>query len=272
MVIVPDTVYARGGDVRSRIRSPTTMVRISSFCQRRRSGSTCLGRADGGRPLPQLASFRRLILADLLGTGSSATVAIDEQPAMQAWVDGLITMLDAAGSGSTSVFAMAESTLPAMLLAATHSDRVRSLILFSPFAYYIRTPDRPFAAPEAMAPRCSTASRRSWARAHWWTGWYPAGPVILPSDAGAHERTPRRGAGILQGRIRSVPAYRRPAGPAGDSGADVDLAPRGDLHVKRGHAEYIAERITSAQLVELDGDDHWFEATATGCSTRSSRS
>ncbi len=34
---------------------------------------------------------------------------------------------------------------------------------------------------------------------------------------------------------------------------------RGDLHVKRGHAEYIAERITSAQLVELDGDDHyWF--------------
>jgi class 3 adenylate cyclase len=34
---------------------------------------------------------------------------------------------------------------------------------------------------------------------------------------------------------------------------------RGDRHVFGGHAEYLAERITHARLVELDGDDHeWF--------------
>ena len=38
------------------------------------------------------------------------------------------------------------------------------------------------------------------------------------------------------------------------------LHPRGDRHVAGGHAQYLAERIPEARLVELDGDDHLFIA------------
>jgi pimeloyl-ACP methyl ester carboxylesterase len=89
-----------------------------------------------------------LILTDLLGLGSSDAVPINERPAMQAWTDGLLAVLDAAGSESAAVFGMAGSALPAMLLAASHPQRVRSLVSWSPYACFLRTPDQPFAMPE----------------------------------------------------------------------------------------------------------------------------
>src|ERR1700730_4936962 len=72
------------------------------------------------RHLRRLGSFSRLIMTDLLGMGSSDAVPIHDRPAMQAWTDGLVAVLNAVGSESACVFAMAESALPVMLLAATH--------------------------------------------------------------------------------------------------------------------------------------------------------
>ena len=98
--------------------------------------------------LHRLASFSRLILTDLLGVGSSDAVPINDRPAMQSWTDGLVAVLDAVGSECVSVFAMSESALPAMLLTASHPHRVRSLVLWSPFARFVRAPDQPFGMPE----------------------------------------------------------------------------------------------------------------------------
>src|ERR1700731_4637557 len=81
--------------------------------------------------LRRLASFSRLIMTDLLGMGSSDAGPIHDRPAMQAWTDGLVAVLDAVGSECASVFGMGESALPVMLLAATHPQRVRSLVLWS---------------------------------------------------------------------------------------------------------------------------------------------
>ena len=100
------------------------------------------------RHLRRLASFGRLILTDLLGLGSSDAVPINERPAMQVWTDGLLAVLDASDTESAAVFGMAGSALPAMLLAASHPERVRSLVLWSPYACFLRTPDQPFAMPE----------------------------------------------------------------------------------------------------------------------------
>ncbi|MDH6244425.1 hypothetical protein [Mycobacterium sp. OTB74] len=71
-----------------------------------------------GGHLRRLASFSRLILTDLLGMGSSDALPINEIPAIQSWTDGLLAVLDAVGSECTSVFAMAQSALPAMLRAS----------------------------------------------------------------------------------------------------------------------------------------------------------
>ena len=99
--------------------------------------------------LRRLASFSRLILTDLLGSGSSDAVPIHDRPAMQAWTDGLVAVLDAVGSECASVFAMSESALPVMLLTASHPHRVRSLVLCSPFARFLRASDQPFGMPES---------------------------------------------------------------------------------------------------------------------------
>src|SRR6202012_1490259 len=103
--------------------------------------------------LRRLASFSRLIMTDLLGVGSSDAVPIQDRPAMQSWTDGLVAVLDAVGSECASVFGMTESALPVMLLAAPHPQRVRSLVLWSPYARYLRADDYPCGMPEPTFTR-----------------------------------------------------------------------------------------------------------------------
>ena len=78
-------------------------------------------------------------------------MVVENLPAIQAWRDGLVAVLDAVGSESASVFAMVGAALPALLLAASHPDRVRSLILWSPYARFLRAPDHPCGLPERYA-------------------------------------------------------------------------------------------------------------------------
>src|ERR1700744_4458717 len=149
MTATPETYYARDGNVRAAYQIvgdqgpdllfvPAPVFPIDLLWDE----PTVAGQ------LGRLASFSRLILTDLLGVGSSDAVPINERPAMQSWSDGLVTVLNAVDSKSASIFAMGESALPVMLLAASNPDRVRSLVLWSPYASFLRTRDQPFAMPE----------------------------------------------------------------------------------------------------------------------------
>jgi len=85
-------------------------------------------------PAPPLRRFSRLILTDLLGVGSSDGVPPNDRPAMQSWTDGpRRRSWTRAGSECASIFSMSGASLPVMLLAASHPQRVRSLVLWSPF-------------------------------------------------------------------------------------------------------------------------------------------
>jgi class 3 adenylate cyclase len=214
--------------------------------------------------LHRLASFSRLITSDLLGTGSSDAVPINDRPAMQSWTDGLVAVLDAVGSERTSVFATSESALPAMLLAASHPHRVRSLVLWSPYARFLRAPDQPFGIPEPtlvryvddfedvvgtgadvdmLAPSWAgdAAKRRWWARGERLAG----GPGYFKAILDLFLRTDVRPA------LESIQA------------PTLLLHRRGDRHVRVDHARDLAKRIQHARLVELDGDDNaWFAGDA----------
>ena len=144
MAAIPETLYARDGDdnLAYQIISgsgpdllfvPTATFPIDLLWDE----PTVAGH------LRRLASFSRLILTDLMGVGSSDVVAIYDSPAMQAWTDGLVAVLDAVASECVSIFAMAGSALPAMLLAASHPHRVRSLVLWSPYASVPEVPRIP---------------------------------------------------------------------------------------------------------------------------------
>ncbi|WP_445160509.1 adenylate/guanylate cyclase domain-containing protein [Mycobacterium sp. Dal123C01] len=212
------------------------------------------------RHLERLASFSRLILTDLLGMGSSDAVPINDRPAMQSWTDGLVAVLDAVGSERASVFAMAESSLPAMVLTASHPHRVHSLVLFSPFACFVRAPDHPFGMPEPALAQYVESFEHT-------VGTGGVVDLLVPSwsDDSAKRRWWARGERLAggPGYFKSVfdlflhtdvrPALESIQAPT------LLLRRRGDRHVRREHVQDLAERIENARLVELNGDDSvWF--------------
>ncbi|OBA82434.1 cyclase [Mycobacterium sp. 1164966.3] len=261
MAAVPQTVYARDGDTHLAYqvvadRGPDLLfVPTSTF-----PIDLLWDEPTVARHLRRLSSFSRLIMTDLLGMGSSDAVPIHDRPAMQAWTDGLVAVLDAVGSKSASVFAMGESALPAMLLAATHPQRVRSLVLWSPYPCFVRTPDYPHGMPEPTVSRYIAGFGDT-------VGTGAVADNLAPSWAGddGKRRWWARGE-----RLAGGPRYfkavfelflRTDVRPALDSiqAPTLLLRRRGDRHVAGGHAQYLAERIAHARLVEFDGDDHvWF--------------
>src|SRR6516225_9156883 len=154
MAAVPQTVYARDGDTHLAYQvvadrgSDLLFVPTATF-----PIDLLWDDPTVARHLRRLASFSRLIMTDLLGMGSSDAVPIQNLPAMQAWTDGLVAVLDAVGSESASVFATGESALPVMLLAASHPQRVHSLVLWAPFARFLRADDYPCGMPEPTFTR-----------------------------------------------------------------------------------------------------------------------
>jgi class 3 adenylate cyclase/pimeloyl-ACP methyl ester carboxylesterase len=261
MAAVPQTVYARDGDTHLAYQVvadngsdllfvPTATFPIDLLWDE----PTVAGH------LGRLASFSRLITTDLLGMGSSDAVPIQALPAMQAWTDGLVAVLDAVGSQCASIFAMAESALPVMLLAATHPQRVRSLLLWSPYARFLRADDYPCGMPEPAFTRYVDAFGAT-------VGTGAVVDVLAPSWAGdgAKRRWWARGE-----RLAGGPGYfkaifdlylRTDVRPALDSiqAPTLLLRRRGDRHVTGGHARYLADHIPNARLVEFDGDDSvWF--------------
>jgi len=224
--------------------------------------------------LHRLASFSRLILTDLLGSGSSDAVPIHDRPAMQTWTDGLVAVLDAVGSKCASVFAWSESGLPVMLLTASHPHRVRSLVLCSPFARFLRASDQPFGMPESALVKYVDSFEHT-------VGTGAMVDLLAPSWAGdaAKRRWWARGERLAGGPGYFKALYdvfvRTDVRPALESiqAPTLLLHRRGDRHVRGEHAQDLAKRIRHARLVELDGDDNmWLAGTPTACSTKSSRS
>lgn len=266
MSAIPDTVYARDNDghhlayqIASDAGPELLFVPTGTFpIDLLWDDPTVAGH------LRRLASFSRLILTDLLGLGSSDAVPITECPAMQAWTDGLVAVLDAVGIEKASVFATAGSTLPAVLLAASYPQRVRSLVLWAPFAYFLRASDQPFAMPEPVFERYADAFAQT-------AGTGLVADRLAPSWNGdaAKRRWYARGERLVggPGYFRAIfeMFHRTDVRPVLESiqAPALVIHRRGDRHVIDGHAQYVAERIPHARLVDLDGDDHeWFAGDA----------
>jgi class 3 adenylate cyclase/pimeloyl-ACP methyl ester carboxylesterase len=89
--------------------------------------------------LRELASIGRLLLFDKPGTGLSDPVA--GLPTVQQRADDFLAVLDAAGSRRAVVIGYSEASAPAILLAATHPERVEGLIAMSGMARLTPTED-----------------------------------------------------------------------------------------------------------------------------------
>ncbi len=142
--------------------------------------------------LRQLASLRRLILLDRRGTGASDGVPRNAIPTWEEWTEDIESVLNEVGSEQSSILAAVDGGPIAVLYAATHPERVDSLVLCNTSARYLVADDYPIGfTPEALDFVVE------FIRTHWGT------PEFL-SVAGASRRGRRRSSRCpgtaLQGR------------------------------------------------------------------------
>lgn len=210
------------------------------------------------RGLRSLATAGRLLLCDLRGWGSSDAVDPSDLPALQAWMDDIRRVMDAAGSEHAVLIGQSEQALPVMLFAATYPERVDALILWSPFARYLWAEDYPWGIRPGIAERMADGFAD-----------IIGTPTLVKYFAPSRAAEPGfvdwycRAQRLAMRPANGAPIYKRVYQPSDlrDVAATITaptllLRRKDDPHVRGGHAQYLADTMPNAHLVELDGSDH----------------
>ena len=206
--------------------------------------------------LRRLASFSRLILLDPRGSGASDSIPLDPLPTWEDEVDDLRTVLDAVASERAAIFACSDSGPLAMIFAATHPDRVRTLALANTTARFVVADDYPVGFSREHADKNMSRLPQLW-------GSEEAVSFEVPSKA--HDPEFRRW------YARYQRAAARPREFASYMGMVHTLdvrkvlpsirCPTLVLHRREGgwigidHGRYLAAQIPGARFVELPGAD-----------------
>ena len=147
----------------------------------------------------------------------------------------------------------------AILMTASHPDRVNALVLYGTFSRLLRAPDYPLGVTEEQLSTLVEVSAKGWGKGVGLGAWAPSrrGDVDL-----------RRWWALLQrvaaspGMVRNIFALYpqldiRDVLPAIQVPTLV-LHRRADRMVRPEMGRYLADRIPGAKFVELDGADHLF--------------
>ena len=109
----------------------------------------------------RLAEFSRLIVFDKRGTGLSDRP--DHLATLEERIDDIRTVMDAAGSERASIIGVSEGGPMALLFAATHPQRTRSLIVHGAPARYAWAPDWPWGPTDAALEEAAASNNaRDW--------------------------------------------------------------------------------------------------------------
>jgi DNA-binding SARP family transcriptional activator len=108
--------------------------------------------------LARLAEGRRVVALDRRGLGLSDPLPVTDPPSLADWVADAVAVLDAAGVDRIDVLANDETGLVALLLAATHPERVRALVLVNAYARFVAGTATPTACRPTRSTRCRRAS------------------------------------------------------------------------------------------------------------------
>jgi class 3 adenylate cyclase len=205
----------------------------------------------------RLASFSRLIRFDLRGMGLSDPLASSDPPTVEQWASDTLAVLDAEQATEAAVLGVGFEGLAALLLTATHPERVRALVLVNCYACLLRSDDYPFGVPAAVLERFKEALVQPG----------PAGaddlPLMAPSLASDGSfaawwrRAGHRGASPATARAvwRAAEAdLRSSLGAVGVP--TLVLHSRANGFVRVGHGRYLGDHIADARYVELAGADH----------------
>ena len=259
---MPETRYALNGDVSIAYQvigdGPTDLVYVPGWVS---NVELMWEDPTLARFLRRLGSFARLSTFDKRGTGLSDGVSPSELPDLEARMDDLRAVMDAAGSEKAAVFGHSEGGVLSILFAATHPERTTKLILTGAYAKRIRSDDYPWAPTKQERLEFADSTLGSWG-----------------SDVGLAEMAPSRqhdpAFRTWWGRYQRLSASPRAASAliAMNSQADVTgvlhavtaptllLYRTHDADVTIEEGRYIAGQIDGSRIVELEGADHLFWA------------
>ncbi|MGC2289580.1 MAG: adenylate/guanylate cyclase domain-containing protein [Thermoplasmata archaeon] len=213
----------------------------------------------------ELASLGRLIAFDKRGTGLSdrdvGVATLEER------MDDGRAVLDAVGSKRAILVAARDAASVAVLFAATYPERTRGLILMSPLATGVWSPECPWAPTREQ---WESAIRRDL------SDWGSTAHIDRVTSELAPSRIDDAEFKRWLGRL-----YRNGASPAAGMALarmnmEIDVRPaleavhvptlvlhaRGDRAVNVEHGRYVAAHIPGARLVETPGVDHLFWLSA----------
>ena len=249
----PRTQFARNGDVHLAYQTvgtgPLDILLVDTWVHH---VEAIWDFPDFARFLRRLSSIGRLIHFDRRGTGLSDPVPLDALPDFDTQVEDVVAVLDAAGSRKPAVFGTNDGTLVAMLLAANHPDRCRSLVLFAPTVKHQQAAGLPIEAVEEALQQMTEAVDES--------GVYILAPSRLgdepfdrqPASVPAQLRT-TGGDGPL---FPPVDAVGHPRCPPRISDPTLVLNRTGNRIVAMELSKEVVSLIPDAKLVELPGEDH----------------
>ena len=200
--------------------------------------------------LEQLASFSRLVTFDRRGVGLSDPVSLQQLPTLEEWMDDVTAVLDACDIRDAAVVGKGAGGAMAMLFAASHPERVSSLVLVNSYARLRADDDYLIGLPaDALQPllrdrypakgsaRVLAGGAIDDATVAWWDRYLRLS--ASPSTALSMRRM------LFDVDVRAVlPSIQTPT---------LVLHRREDPWIRVEHGRYLTERIPNARIVELPG-------------------
>ena len=254
----PRTQYARSGDVHLAYQvigeGPRDIVLVLDWASHLE--------ALWEQPLvaefiSSLNRFARVIWFDMRGVGLSDRV-VDAAVSAEDWLEDVSAVMDASGSERATIVAHGHAVQLALLFAATHPERLDSLVLINGFARLLRSDDYPAGMPPEARDSVLAGIETNW-------GTGRLAMVLAPSVAS------QPGVKEWYGRVERYAASPGTALAKMRAISELDVrnvlplvaAPtlvvhnRDDWFIRAGHGRYLAEHIAGAHLLERDSADHW---------------
>jgi len=202
-----------------------------------------------------LTRFARVVTFDKRGTGLSdrslGTGALEDR------MDDVRAVMDAAGVERAALVGVSEGGPLSMVFAASHPDRVTSLVLLASYARAVSGPDYPHGVSPEVAAAFIEAVPSLWGTGVLLSANAPDPPDGIDAVAAAarferNATTPGVAASLLRANaeidVRDVlPAINVPT---------LVLHCDRDPFISVEHSRYLAAHIDGAEYVEVDGDFH----------------
>jgi DNA-binding SARP family transcriptional activator len=201
----------------------------------------------------RMTSFARLVRFDKRGTGLSDRPSQIPTPGER--MTDALAVLDAVGLERAHVMGWSEGGPLAVLLAVEHPERVESLVLYGTQASFRRSRDYPWGWTDEGRESAVAEIEETWGELASARFFAPSGGDRFARSWAAYSRaaaSPSSAAVLNRANLMTdirdlLPRVRVPA---------LVLSRSGDEIGPPEAARYMAERISGARFVELEGEDH----------------